>query len=97
MKSEKEKNKKDKRKKLEKKKKRALVSHIKYAETENKNNFEKNTNLSYQDYIEKNIIPDGNCFFRCISYYYRQTQDAHLEFRDLLYQWKKNNKDLFLE
>lgn len=56
-----------------------------------------NKNLSYQDYIEKNIYPDGKCFFRCISYYYRQTEEADLVFRDLLYQWVKNNKDLFLE
>lgn len=39
MKREKEKNKKEKQKKDEKKKKRALESHIKYAEPEKKNNF----------------------------------------------------------
>ena len=50
-----------------KRKKKALKSNIKYAEPEKKNIIETNQNLSYLDYIEKNINEDGNCFYRCIS------------------------------
>ena len=43
-------------------------------------------NLSCMDYIEKSITSDGNCFFRAISYYFREKEDFHLEFRQMLYE-----------
>ena len=52
----------------------------------NKDNPEKkflnnNHDLSQLDYYEKPITGDGNCYYRCLSYYYRGTEDYHLEFR----------------
>ena len=48
------------------------------------------------DYFEKEIAQDGNCFFRAISYYYREDEDEHLEFRNLLYEWLKAHKEDFI-
>lgn len=43
-------------------------------------------NLGYIDYYEKNVEPDGNCYFHCLSYYYRNTEDYYSEFRELIYE-----------
>ena len=56
MKTGKTKNKKEKRKNCRKKKEKALESNIKYKEPK-ENKIETNQNLSYLDYIEKNINP----------------------------------------
>ena len=56
MKTGKTKNKKEKRKNCRKKKEKALDSNIKYKEPK-ENKIETNQNLSYLDYIEKNINP----------------------------------------
>lgn len=53
--------------------------------------------LSYLDYIEKEITPDGNCFFRAISYYFREDEENHFEFRRMLYEWLLENKSIFIE
>ena len=39
-----------------------------------------NKNLSYIDYVEKENNPDGNCFFRTISYYFREYEEYYLDF-----------------
>ena len=39
-------------------------------------------NLAYIDYYEKNFEPDGNCYFRYLSYYYRNTEDYYSQFRE---------------
>ena len=56
-----------------------------------------NNNLPFTEYIQKNINPDGNCFYRCISYFFRQTEEAYPEFRNLLYDWMVNNKESFID
>ena len=33
--------------------------------------------LTYMDYIEKDVEQDGNCYYRCLSYYYRNTENYH--------------------
>ena len=53
--------------------------------------------LPYTEYIEKEITGDGNCFFRSLAYYYRNKEDDYNEFRILLYEWIKINKDLFID
>ena len=54
-------------------------------------------NLSYLDYIEKEITPDGNCFFRAISFHFREDEENHFEFRRMLYEWLLENKSIFIE
>lgn len=63
---------------------------------QNKIENSKKTCLAYIEYIEKKIKGDGNCFFRAVSYYYRNNEDDHAELRLLLYQWLNNNRDLFI-
>ena len=41
--------------------------------------------IKTNEYIIKDIVPDGNCFYRALSYYYRDSQNHHLEFRELLH------------
>ena len=53
--------------------------------------------LNYMENIEKNITGDGNCFYRCISYYFLESEDFHLDYRNLLYEYMEKNKELFLD
>ena len=55
-----------------------------------------NHDLSQLDYYEKRITGDGNCYYRCLSYYYRGTEDYHLEFRQLISELFDNNLDKFI-
>ena len=41
------------------------------------------TQIEYYDY-EKNITKDINCYYRCLSYYFRGSESYHLEFRKLI-------------
>lgn len=61
------------------------------------NNFalSEKENLPYISYIEKTIKGDGNCFFCCISYYYKNNENYHLEFRNLFYEWMVEHKVIF--
>ena len=56
-----------------------------------------NGELPFMNYYEKYINEDGNCFYRCLSYYYRKSEKDHIEFRKLLYEWLKNNKEIFID
>ena len=51
--------------------------------------------MPFTTYIKKIIKGDGNCFYRCTSYYYRNSENYHLEFRNLLHEWMVENKDIF--
>lgn len=42
------------------------------------------------------IIPDGNCAYRAISYYYQNNQEKYLIIRKLIYEWIKEYKDQFI-
>ena len=68
-------------------------------EKEKPNEFEYNNIqlLNYMEYIEKAIVGDGNCFYRCISYYFLETEEFHLEYRNLLYDFMTKNKHLFID
>ena len=78
---------KNKNTKKHKRKKAKKSNTIYLDDKKEKSNVNSNkNNLSYLEYTEKNINPDGNCFYRCISYYYRQTKEAYPEFRTLLYE-----------
>ena len=50
----------------------------------------------YWNYYEKQITPDGNCYYRCLSYYYRGTEEYHLEFRQLISELFENNLEKFI-
>ena len=49
------------------------------SQKDGKNPFlENNHNLTQIEYYEKNITRDGNCYYRCLSYYLRGTEKYHL-------------------
>ena len=58
--------------------------------------FINNHDLSFLEYYQKQITGDGNCYYRCLSYYYRGTEDYHLEFRQLISELFENNLDKFI-
>ena len=37
-------------------------------------------------YYIKNVRGDGNCYFRCISYYFRESELFYNEYRQLIYE-----------
>ena len=54
--------------------------------------------------MEKNHDKEDNerenpniCFYRCISYYFLETEEFHLEYRNLLYDFMTKNKHLFID
>ena len=53
---------------------------IKKVLKKNQNKFQNNNKqlLNYMEYIEKSIVGDGNCFYRCISHYFLETEEFHL-------------------
>ena len=62
----------------------------------NQNTFINTHDLSILEYYEKQITPDGNCYYRCLSYYYRGTEEYHLEFRQLISELFENNLEKFI-
>ena len=56
----------------------------------------KNKEKLALDYI--NIIPivkDGNCFYRCLSYFFLSDQKYYKEFKDIIIEWIENNYKKF--
>ena len=47
-------------------------------------------------FIIKEIEREGNCFYRTISYYYRNTQEDYTEFRELITSYIINNPDDYI-
>ena len=47
--------------------------------TTNKGNIINYQKIEFNDYIIKDIYPDGNCFYRSISYFYRDTEEDYSE------------------
>ena len=48
--------------------------------------------ITYRIYFKK-IGKDGICFYRTLSYYFRDTEEDHKEFRDLVATYILNNPD----
>ena len=71
------------------KNKKAEINQYKF----NKNNLQS---LKKEDYIVKEITPDGNCFYRCLSYFYRQKENDYNEFRQLITNYIEQNIDYYL-
>ena len=63
----------------------------------NKNVKQAYIRIREDEFIIKNIVPDGNCFYRSISYFYRETEDDYNEFRQLIFEFIENNIDIYLE
>ena len=55
------------------------------------NNSKKNNLVAFDQFIIKNITGDGNCFYRTLSYYYRETENDHKEFRELIVKYIEKN------
>ena len=54
-------------------------------------NNKKNNLVAFDQFIIKNITGDGNCFYRTLSYYYRETENDHKEFRELIVKYIEKN------
>jgi len=53
--------------------------------------------IEYEDYYIKNVRGDGNCYFRCISYYFRESELYYNEYRQPIYELFKENVDKFTD
>ena len=53
--------------------------------------------IPIQNFIIKKIQKDGNCFYRTLSYYFRETEDDYNEFRELITSYISNNADEYIE
>ena len=42
------------------------------------------------------IIKDGNCFCRCLSYFFLSDQDYYKEFKYIIIEWIENNYNNFV-
>lgn len=45
----------------------------------------------------KKRLPDGNCYYRCLSYFFRNTEEFHVEYRNLISELFEENKKEFLD
>ena len=43
------------------------------------------------------IVGDGNCFYRCISYFILGNQDYYAEIKNEIIKWIDNNREAFNE
>ena len=42
------------------------------------------------------ITGDGNCFYRCVSYFLLGDQEYYEEIKNLIIEWIENNKEMFI-
>ena len=62
----------------------------------NKENKDNYINLKENEYIVKEIAKDGNCFYRTLSYYFREREDDYKEFRNLISEYIMNNQEKYI-
>ena len=62
---------------------------------DNKGNNTKNI-LPLDEFIIKDIEKDGNCFYRTLSYYYRETEQDYREFRELIVRYIENHPEEYI-
>ena len=53
-----------------------------------------NRNISPKDYGEITMVGDGNCFFRCLSQYFDNTQENFSFYRQLIFEYIMDNKQV---
>ena len=56
----------------------------------------QNKMLNLGDFIIKTIEADGNCFYRTISYFFRNTEKDYKEFRELIVRYIENNPQEYI-
>ena len=58
--------------------------------------FAKNSSITYELsfklFKEINIVADGNCLYRCISFYFYKDQKYHISIRNQVFNYIKENK-----
>ena len=52
--------------------------------------------LPLDEFIVKDIDKDGNCFYRTLSYYYRETEQDYREFRELIVRYIENHPEEYI-
>ena len=60
------------------------------------NIIKNNKDLPKNLVILKEVIKDGNCFYRLLSIYFTESQNHHQIFREIIYESAKTNKDKFI-
>ena len=55
----------------------------------------KNYEINKKYFKENDIQKDGNCFFRCISYYFYKKIEHHMKIRESIYKFIVENKEAF--
>ena len=53
----------------------------------------KNLKFNENAFLKEDIYGDGNCFYRAVSYYICNSEQYHLFFRNLVYDYIMANKD----
>ena len=56
---------------------------------------EEKLNLNQIKIIE--IVKDGNCFYRCLSYFLLKSEEYYQNIKNLIVEWIENNYDNYLE
>jgi hypothetical protein len=44
-------------------------------------------NLNKNDFIQIEIYPDGNCYYRCLSKFFNNSESYHIYFRNVIYNY----------
>lgn len=52
--------------------------------------------IPVSNFTIKKIDEDGNCFYRTISYYYRNRQDDYKKLREIITSYILNNPDEYI-
>ena len=52
-------------------------------------------NLSFDNINIIPIVKDGNCFYRCLSYFFLSNQEYYKEFKEIIIEWIENNYKKF--
>ena len=55
----------------------------------------KNYEISSEFFKEIKVSPYGNCLYCCISLYFYQNEEHHMEIRRNVFDYIKNNKEQF--
>ncbi len=50
--------------------------------------------LDRKEFIEISILGDGNCFYRCLSIHIEHTQEKHIYYRNLIFNFINENKKI---
>ena len=60
-------------------------------------NTAKNYEISNKNFEFISIEPFGNCYYCCVSYFLYKNQNKHLQIRESIFDFIRENKELFLK